>query len=385
MSELRFVGGMSLIYGVALAVVAGIAAVLLYYRQYRDNGRMATGVVLTVLRVSALALVLLMLTGPVWHREHSVPQRGRVIVLVDESQSMQTGDQQAPPGRKLLAARALGWLPQISERELPEAALLADTFVPADDAAIQAAIKRFDQTTRWQRATAMLTGGKGGLLAELAEHHDVELLGISADRLLSRWSSQETNGRSTPRLPSSSNAPRTNLSLNLESRWRSSEDSSEPAGAKSGTRDRSAVLVLTDGRHNSGPPPIAAARQLAARGVPVYAIGLGSEKPATDLAIVSCEAPLSVFRDDQFRGKVVFQDRMPPGKDFTVRVEHNGQILWERSLATTGAGTQAVEFGFPIRDLVEREVGLESEALRNTVSRSRTGTGLPEQSAPLIR
>ena len=92
MSELRFVGGMSLIYGIVLAVVAGIAAVLLYYRQYRDNGRMATGVALTVLRVSALALVLLMLTGPVWHREHSVPQRGRVIVLVDESQSMQTGD-----------------------------------------------------------------------------------------------------------------------------------------------------------------------------------------------------------------------------------------------------------------------------------------------------
>ena len=97
--------------------------------------------------------------------------------------------------------------------------------------------------------------------------------------------------------------------------------------------------------------------------------------------MVSCESPLSVFRDDQFRGKVVFQDRMPPGKDFTVRIEHNGQILWERSLATTGAGTQAVEFGFPIRDLVEREVGLESEALRNTASRSRTGTGLPEQLA----
>ena len=195
MSELRFVGGMSLIYGAALAVVAGIAVVLLYYRQYRDNGRMATGVLLTVLRVSAVALVLLMLTGPVWHREHSVSQRGRVIVLVDESQSMQTGDQQASPAQ-LLAARMLGWLPQIPERELPEAALLAGTFVPENDAAIQSAIKRYDQTTRWQRATAMLTDGKSGLLAELAEHHDVELLGISADRLLSRWSSQETHGAS---------------------------------------------------------------------------------------------------------------------------------------------------------------------------------------------
>ena len=78
----------------------------------------------------------------------------------------------------------------------------------------------------------MLTDGKGGLLAELAEHHDVELLGISADRLLSRWSSQETQGRPAPRLPSSSNTPHTNLSLNLESRLRSSGDSSEPAGCR---------------------------------------------------------------------------------------------------------------------------------------------------------
>lgn len=383
MSELRFVGGVSIAYGAALAVVAAVAVALLYYRQYRHTERIAAGLVLTVLRVLAVALVLLMLTGPVWHREYAIPERGRVLVLVDESQSMGTADQQTPDGKKLLAARALGWLPERFDRELQDTALTADTFEPAEDANLRAALKRYDETTRWERAKAMLTDGRRGLLSRLAEQHDVELLALGADALPSRWSSRGAPG-SPPALATPANVPRTNLSLESLPRLRSNRSTVVEPGAASDTGQRCAVVLLTDGRHNSGPSPSAAARQLGATGVPVYAIGMGSETPPPDLAIMSCESPMSVFRDDQFRGRLVFQDRMPPGKDYTIRVGHEGQVLWEQALTTSGAGTRTVEFGFPIRDLVEREVEAAGDALRNSVSRDRPviGTSSARIAAP---
>jgi len=52
-----------------------------------------------------------------------------------------------------------------------------------------------------------------------------------------------------------------------------------------------AVLLLTDGDWNSGKSPLAAAARYRERGIPVYAVGVGSETPLPDLIIEAVSPP----------------------------------------------------------------------------------------------
>lgn len=61
-----------------------------------------------------------------------------------------------------------------------------------------------------------------------------------------------------------------------------------------------AVVVVSDGRHNAGDDPAAAARQLANQGTPVVSLLAGSSVPPTDAAITALEAPDTIYVDDRF-------------------------------------------------------------------------------------
>jgi hypothetical protein len=52
-----------------------------------------------------------------------------------------------------------------------------------------------------------------------------------------------------------------------------------------------AVVMLSDGDANSGQPPVAAAQKMRLRGVPLYAIPIGSQTRLPDLDILSASAP----------------------------------------------------------------------------------------------
>ena len=78
-------------------VAAGIAAVimaaaLITYRSVGVNGRTRDRVVLTVLRMAALALVVFCLFRPTLVVKAAIPQQNVVAVLLDDSRSMQIAD-----------------------------------------------------------------------------------------------------------------------------------------------------------------------------------------------------------------------------------------------------------------------------------------------------
>jgi len=78
-------------------VAAGIAAVimaaaLITYRSVGVNGRTRDRVVLTVLRMAALALVVFCLFRPTLIVKAAIPQQNVVAVLLDDSRSMQIAD-----------------------------------------------------------------------------------------------------------------------------------------------------------------------------------------------------------------------------------------------------------------------------------------------------
>ncbi len=62
-----------------------------------------------------------------------------------------------------------------------------------------------------------------------------------------------------------------------------------------------AVVVCTDGRHTSGPIPEDAARLLAARGIIVHTLGVGSESAPPDICIARLEGTQSVFMDETIK------------------------------------------------------------------------------------
>ncbi len=108
MEELRFEGEIHVWLGAGLA---GLAAGLMFwlYRRETAERKFASAILLPLLRSAAVALIVLMLTGPVLRGSVSVADLSRVIVLVDGSESMTLTDATMSRERKWLVALRLGW------------------------------------------------------------------------------------------------------------------------------------------------------------------------------------------------------------------------------------------------------------------------------------
>jgi hypothetical protein len=81
------------------AVLAGTVMVMamVTYRSVRSKGRLRDRIVLTALRMAALALVLFCLFRPTLIVRAAVPQQNVVAVLLDDSRSMQIPDWSSMP------------------------------------------------------------------------------------------------------------------------------------------------------------------------------------------------------------------------------------------------------------------------------------------------
>jgi len=97
-------------FALALAAVLGVLIVHLY-RTERHMVSRRVGRILTALRVGLLLVLMLMLTEPIIGITSTQPRRGVLVVMVDNSRSMQISDRERPGYEKLRLADALGLLP----------------------------------------------------------------------------------------------------------------------------------------------------------------------------------------------------------------------------------------------------------------------------------
>ncbi len=239
----------------ALAAVA--AAVLWLYR--RDAAELPRGVggVLAALRLGALAALAAAYLDFERTAEHEVVFPSRVAVLVDSSASMTIDDGRAAtePAR-----------------------------------------------TRAERAAAVLDDG--GLLAALGKVHEVSLWRFDADAeavaVLSAGgrSAEEPAAAATPAAADVPAAWRERLApRGFETRLGAALShvlEQEPPGVLAG------VVVLSDGANNAGLDPAAATAGLVRAGVPVHAIGVGSETIPPNVRVADLVAPARVFPGDRF-------------------------------------------------------------------------------------
>ena len=221
---------------------------------------------LALLRLAALAAVVVALLDFERVAEHEVVSPSRVAVLVDTSASM-TLDDGAEAG--------------------PEAASMS----------------------RADRGRDLLA--TGGLLEALAARHEVSLWRFDAD---AERLAVIPLGTPAPTLPAAADDPL--AARGYETRLGEALATvvdQEPAGVLAG------VVVLTDGGGNAGLDPAAAATGLAAAGVAIHPLGLGSDRLPANVRVADLVVPARVFPGDGFAVTAYLQAQGLAGQ--TVRVE----------------------------------------------------------------
>jgi hypothetical protein len=243
------------------------------------------------------------------------------------------------------AAADLGRLGEIAERWSRDVSELFQRQLDSDPSAapLRTALAKFDAMPRSVRVQALLLEGKPEqrLLARLAEQHDVQLVTLTNGMVKQVW--QPSSGESSlPVLLPKPEGEITNLTSGLE--FAVSDETRAGKGA---------IILISDGQHNAGPAPLDAAKILAGRKMPVYTLGIGSQVPPRDLAVLRTIVPDSVFHEDRIRGEVVLKEELPPGLPFTLTVKDGDKVVWEKSLITEGRSLRRVPFEFGVKELAE--------------------------------
>lgn len=209
--------------------------------------------------------------------------------------------------------------------------------------ALKAALAKVDSMPRWQRIQALLLEGKPEqkILPELAKKHDVQVVLLENGAVKQFWQPGGENPALPATLPPTAGEI-TDLTSGLQF-----------AVGDQTKAEKGAVLLFTDGQHNSGEAPLDTARILGGRKMPVYTVGVGSQVPPRDLAIVRVVVPDSVFFEDRVRGEVVLKEEVPSGLPFTLTIKDGDKTVFEKALLSEGKALRRVPFEFSVKELAE--------------------------------
>ena len=83
------------------------------------------------------------------------------------------------------------------------------------------------------------------------------------------------------------------------------------------------VVLLSDGDWNIGNSPVEAATRFRMRGIPVFAVGVGSKVPLPDLKLVSMDAPTYAVVEKQLRIPFVVSSTLGQDRDVNVTLSIN--------------------------------------------------------------
>jgi hypothetical protein len=320
-----------------LAFFVPAALVLWLYRYEMRLVRRSAALALLGMRLGVLlALFTLFAVRPIAARSTFEELRGRVLVAVDRSGSMDVADPQRPAIDKLRLTRALrladdlctpsqldDWIRQyetkgspqwVTAEEMPtdperRRQLIAERQAPHDQVS-----RRVDELTRAQAADRVLAKEGVGLLDAVAARHQVEVLHFAQDA----WDVRP--GSEAP--PAKDGPPFTDLRLPLV---RALERSGVDQGRVLG------LVLLTDGRHNRGPSPAAKAAELGEHQLPIFPVALGARQAPPDVAIAAVRAPAAVFKDVEALVEVRLKVSGLPAQDVTVELRRpDGPALEER-------------------------------------------------------
>jgi hypothetical protein len=235
-----------------LFVTLAVLFVAIIYWRESANASRRYRIMLAALRLTIVGLLLLMIA----QLTLSLKRTGLpyAAVLVDDSQSMTIVDHYADKPRKALAER------------------LHDSGLGPTE------------LSRWNLLRTLTTEHDGGLLRGIAAGHKLRVYFVTGSRPSRR---QDVSG----------------VIEELRSLAPKGETTRLGAGLRTALDDLrgatpAAVVVLTDGINTDGPSLADAAEHARRRGVPLYFVGLGSDRPVRDLKLSDLIVDDVVFVDD---------------------------------------------------------------------------------------
>ncbi len=234
--------------GVLALLLAAIGYAVLLYGRETSLSR-SRRIVLGVLRALVLSGIILLLFEPVLGFETVLKLPRTVLVLLDTSESMNLADARTSEADVRAAAAVLGKLPSANPSlPLPESARTA----------VAAA-------TRLDLAKAILDQPGTNVFAQLAERSTLRYFGFGE-----RLDPASGQGEALP--DSLRQAKATAKSTRLGS-------AIEEAIARYSGQSIAGVVLLTDGASNEGLEPLAVARSLQDRNIPIFPVGIGLPAP----------------------------------------------------------------------------------------------------------
>ncbi|MFH0938145.1 MAG: hypothetical protein V1899_02535 [Planctomycetota bacterium] len=105
-----------------------------------------------------------------------------------------------------------------------------------------------------------------------------------------------------------------------------------------------AVVICTDGRHISGSSPENAARMLAARGIVVHMLGVGSQDSPPDICVARLEGTLSVFMEETIRLTANIHTAGFKGQKCLLTLSRGDKVLQQRELIIGAEGWRHENF-----------------------------------------
>lgn len=118
--------------------------------------------------------------------------------------------------------------------------------------------------------------------------------------------------------------------------------------ARRGREALAGVVLITDGRHNHGKRPDEAARALGELGIPLFALGTGSEEEPQDLRLEEVDAAGKVFGGDQVRVDVALASVGLGELPVPIRISEGERTVTEVTVkAPGGLSHHPVEFAAP--------------------------------------
>ena len=341
---------------VLFAMLSVVAVLLLSVWLMRLERRMVSrnvGRVLLSLRIAVLAVMLTLLLQPVLTTQLDVTQRGRVIVAIDASQSMEIHDANAPLGEKLRWAQALGMLGnQETDSLIQQWVASADAGeepnwlgnaqppqTPAEQSAAEArkrqvnsTLEELAQMPRTEFVRRLLQSQPRDLLQKLQGliGVDVRLFATEQKAATSEELASLLQSERIELLPGNTDV------LNVL----------QAVTAEDGAGEVRGIVLLTDGRQSVPGDLTSATQLLSSLGVPVYAIPIGSRIPPRDLSIASVDVPEAIFLNDKAQIQATLATFGFEGEELTVRLERDGKTLEEKKLADS-ADSAVATFAVP--------------------------------------
>ena len=268
--------------GVALVLVLAVIgfAIWIYSKDGRQTASLALRIFLGVLRASLIAIALFIIGEPLLVATQIETRRSSVIVLVDDSFSMDLAfsDAQEPLRKKLQAAMGSTALTLKGESNKP-LVVQSEKIAP----------NQFKYLTRLDVVQAALHNNVPGgtpFIDALKKNHDVKFFGFARG-----ISANADDGKLLD--------PAKLAASNLRGAETRIGDSLRAALKETHGQPLAGIVIISDGRQNAGEDAVQAAANYKNRNVPIFSVGIGDPSEPKDFEVTNDGTPDVILPDDQ--------------------------------------------------------------------------------------